>query len=148
MYLRKNKVRCGESRRTYLSIAHNVWWAGDGTRKAQSRPVVIASFGVEDNVDLEMAREVVHVVEQCTVQNQARRGEGRAATLRVAQDVRRIEAFLRVLASKRLGLAALVPTGNVRTNVIETLIRSELAEPPSTQRDDELLASIRARLGA
>jgi len=148
MYLRKNKVRCGESRRTYLSIAHNVWWAGDGTRKAQSRPIVIASFGVEDNVDTEMAREVVHVVEQCMVGTQARRGEGRAATLRVAQDVRRIESFLRVLASKKLGLAALVPTGNERTKVIETLIRCELAEPPSGQRDDELLATIRARLGA
>jgi hypothetical protein len=148
MYLRKNKVRCGESRRTYLSIAHNVWWAGDGTKKAQSRPIVIASFGVEDNVDLEMAREIVHVVEQCMVGIQARRGEGKTATLRVAQDVRRIEPFLKALASKRLGLAELVPAGIERTTVIETLIRSKLAEPGALGREDELVASIRAQLGA
>lgn len=148
MYLRKNKVRCGDSRRTYLSIAHNVWWAGDGTKKAQSRPIVIASFGVEDNVDLEMAREIVHVVEQCMEGMQARRGEGKTATLRVAQDVRRIEPFLKALASKRLGLAELVPTGNERTTVIETLIRSKLAEPGSMAREDELVESIRAQLGA
>jgi hypothetical protein len=148
MYLRKNKVRCGDSRRTYLSIAHNVWWAGDGTKKAQSRPIVIASFGVEDNVDLEMAREIVHVVEQCMEGMQARRGEGKTATLRVAQDVRRIEPFLKALASKRLGLAELVPTGIERTTVIETLIRSKLAEPGSMGREDELVESIRAQLGA
>ena len=56
MYLRRNKVRCGESRRTYLSIAHNVWWSGEGNRRAQSRPIVVASFGVEDNVDFELIR--------------------------------------------------------------------------------------------
>ena len=63
MYLRRNKVRCGDTRRTYLSIAHNVWWAGDGTKKAQSRPVVVASIGVEERVDVDLARELVEAVD-------------------------------------------------------------------------------------
>ena len=80
MYLRRNRVRCGDTRRTYLSIAHNVWWSGDGTRKAQSRPIVVASFGVEDNVDIELAREVVGAVERCAPKFSSRRGEGKAVT--------------------------------------------------------------------
>ena len=51
MYLRKNKVKVGAQRRTYLSIAHNVWWTGRHDKAAQSRPVVLASFGAEEKTD-------------------------------------------------------------------------------------------------
>ena len=147
MYLRRNKVRCGDSRRTYLSIAHNVWWSGEGNKKAQSRPIVIASFGVQDKVDVELARDVVVAVENSAPRYPFRRGEGKAATVRVAQEVRKIEPFLKVLVSRKLGLAEHLPPHPQRGEVLEALIRDKLAEPdPSGLREDEIMDSIRNRL--
>lgn len=145
MYLRRNKVRCGETRRTYLSIAHNVWWSGDGTRKAQSRPIVVASFGVEDNVDLEIARELVQVVEKCAPKYPARRGEGKQVTIRIAQEIRKIEPFLKMLASRKLNLSEHLPPHPERSVVLETLVRDKLAEPATGAREEEILSSIRSR---
>ena len=149
MYLRRNKVRCGESRRTYLSIAHNVWWSGEGNKKAQSRPIVIASFGVETNVDVELARDVVVAVENSAPRYPFRRGEGKAATVRVAQEVRKIEPFLKVLVSRKLGLAEHLPPHPARGEILEALIRDRLAEPEaSNMREDEILDSIKHRMSA
>ena len=148
MYLRRNKVRCGDSRRTYLSIAHNVWWSGEGNKKAQSRPIVIASFGVEDNVDVELARDVVVAVESSAPRYPVRRGDGKSATVRVAQDVRKIEPFLKVLVSRKLGLAEHLPAHPERGRVLEQLIRAKLEEAePSSLREDEIMDSIRSHLG-
>lgn len=146
MYLRKNRVRCGETRRTYLSIAHNVWWSGENGKKAQSRPVVIASFGVEDKVDVDLAREVVGAVENAAPKFATRRGEGKAATMRLAQEIRKIEPFLKVLVSRRLGLAEHLPPGNERGRVLELLVREKLAEPENGMRETEILDAIRTRL--
>ncbi len=149
MYLRRNKVRCGDSRRTYLSIAHNVWWSSEGAKKAQSRPIVIASFGVEDKVDVELARDVVVAVENSAPRFPFRRGEGKAATVRVAQEVRKIETFLKALVSRKLGLAEHLPPHPQRGEILEALIRDKLADPdPAGAREDEILNSIRNRLGA
>lgn len=145
MYLRKNRVRCGDTRRTYLSIAHNVWWSGDGTRKAQSRPIVVASFGVEDNVDIELARDLVAAVERCAPKYPARRGEGKAVTMRIAQEVRKIEPFLKMLVSRKLGLSAVLPPHPEREQILDTLIRDQLAEPQSGARAEEILSSVRSR---
>jgi hypothetical protein len=148
MYLRRNKVRCGDSRRTYLSIAHNVWWSGEGNKKAQSRPIVIASFGVEDNVDIDLARDVVVAVESSAPRFPFRRGEGKSATVRIAQEVRKIEPFLKVLVSRKLGLAEHLPPHPHRGEILEALIRDKLAEPdPGSLREDEIMDSIRSRLG-
>ncbi|MGB1012522.1 MAG: hypothetical protein ACPG4T_00195 [Nannocystaceae bacterium] len=148
MYLRKNKVRCGETRRTYLSIAHNVWWAGDGTKKAQSRPIVVASFGAEEKVDVELARDLVAAVERCAPKYRVRRGEGRAATMRVAQEVRKIEPFLKVLASRKLGLSQHLPPHPERGVILDALIRDKLAEPTavSNARPEDILATLKNQL--
>lgn len=149
MYLRRNKVRCGDSRRTYLSIAHNVWWSGEGNKKAQSRPIVIASFGVEDNVDLELAREVVNAVEACAPRYPVRRGEGKQATMRIAQEVRKIEPFLKLLVSRKLGLAEHLPNiPEERSRILEALVRDKLTDPEIGMREDELIQTLKQRLGA
>jgi hypothetical protein len=145
MYLRRNKVRCGDTRRTYLSIAHNVWWSGDGTRKAQSRPIVVASFGVEDNVDVELARDLVNAVEKCAPKYPSRRGEGKQVTMRIAQEVRKIEPFLKTLASRKLGLSEHLPPHPDRATVLEALVRDRLAEPASAAREEDIIADIKNR---
>ncbi len=148
MYLRRNKVRCGESRRTYLSIAHNVWWSGDGNKRAQSRPIVVASFGVEDTVDVELARELVSSVERCAPRLTARRGEGKIATMRVAQEVRKIEPFLKALASRKLGLSGVLPPHPERAQILDALIRDKLSDPTTTANAhaEEILSSVRSQL--
>ncbi len=146
MYLRRNKVRCGDTRRTYLSIAHNVWWAGDGTKKAQSRPVVVASFGVEERVDVDLARELVEAVERCAPKYPVRRGEGKKATMRIAQEVRKIEPFLKVLVSRKLGLRQHLPPGPEREIIRAARIRGMLSDPDSFTRDlreEAILSSLR-----
>lgn len=148
MYLRRNKVRCGESRRTYLSIAHNVWWSGEGNRRAQSRPIVVASFGVEDNVDIELARDLVQAVEKCAPKFATRRGEGKAATMRIAQEIRKIEPFLKALASRKLNLAEHLPPHPERGLILEALVRDRLAEPTIGAREEDIFTSIRARFAA
>lgn len=148
MYLRRNKVRCGDTRRTYLSIAHNVWWSGDGTRKAQSRPIVVASFGVEDNVDLDLARDLVTAVQNTAPKFPTRRGEGKAVTMRIAQEIRKIEPFLKILASRKLDLSRILPSHPERGDILETLIRNQLAEPTSGAHEEMILQSVRSRLGA
>jgi hypothetical protein len=145
MYLRRNKVRCGDTRRTYLSIAHNVWWSGEGNRRAQSRPIVVASFGVEDNVDIDMARDLVQAVEKCAPKYPARRGEGKAATMRIAQEIRKIEPFLKLLASRKLGLSRMLPAHPERATILEALVRDRMAEPTVGAREEEILSSLRAR---
>lgn len=145
MYLRRNKVRCGDSRRTYLSIAHNVWWSGEGTRKAQSRPIVVASFGVEDNVDVDLARDLVQVVERCAPKFPARRGDGKKVTMRVAQEIRKIEPFLKMLASRKLGLAEHLPPHPERATILEALVRDQLAEPTAMTGEEQILSDIKSR---
>lgn len=147
MYLRKNKVRCGESRRTYLSIAHNVWWSGEGNKKAQSRPIVVASFGVEDQVDVDLARDLVAAVERCAPKFQVRRGEGKDATMRIAQEIRKIEPFLKQLASRKLGLAEHLPPHPERAEILEALIRDKLSDPTETSvgaRPEAILSSLKS----
>jgi len=145
MYLRRNKVRCGDTRRTYLSIAHNVWWSGEGNRRAQSRPIVVASFGVEDNVDIDMARDLVQAVEKCAPKYPTRRGDGKAATMRIAQEIRKIEPFLKLLASRKLGLSRMLPAHPERATILEALVRDRMAEPTVGAREEEILSSLRAR---
>lgn len=151
MYLRRNKVRCGETRRTYLSIAHNVWWAGEGGKKAQSRPVVVASFGVEDRVDVELARELVAAVERCAPKYPIRRGEGKKVTMRIAQEIRKIEPFLKVLVSRKLGLRQHLPPGPERELILDALIRDKLSDPDSIPRDmpaEAILSTLRNHMSA
>ena len=151
MYLRRNKVRCGESRRTYLSIAHNVWWLGEGNKKAQSRPIVVASFGVEDQVDVDLARDLVAAVERCAPKFQVRRGEGKDATMRIAQEIRKIEPFLKVLASRKLGLSQHLPPHPERAVILDALIRDKLSEPMEVSvgaREDAILSSLKMHIAS
>ncbi len=144
MYLRKNRVRCGKTRRTYLSIAHNVWWAREGNKRAQSRPVVVASFGSEEKVDPEIARELVVAVERAAPPIATGRGKSREATLRIAREVRRIEPFLKLLASRAFGLGKILPAGPERMAILEALVRAKLAEPDVPTDKDTILRSIQS----
>lgn len=136
MYLRRNKVRDRNGNRSYLSIAHNVWWSDARSGYAQSRPVVLANLGAEEGIDLDFAREVVAAIERCAPLHLDRRGDAREETLRIAGEIRAIEPFLRVLASRRLGLTELFPPGEARGALLEGLIRDKLADPTGGERDD------------
>lgn len=140
MYLRKNTVRCGDTRRTYLSISHNVWLPPRGERRGGSRPVCVVSFGRADRVDDELAREMVTVLERCAPRLTSAKGEGRRETMRIAREVRRIEPFLRRLVSRELGLGRQLPEGPQRVEILEALVRSKLAAPDIEPSLDHLLA--------
>jgi hypothetical protein len=129
MYLRKNRVRCGDTRRTYLSIAHNVWWSRGVQQKPQSRPVVVASLGLADKTDVRIAQELVEVVKRCVPATPKSRGRGREITTRVAREIRKIEPFLRMLASNEAKIAECFPGEGERMELLESLVRARLADP-------------------
>lgn len=101
---------------------------------------------MEDNVDIDLARDLVAAVERCAPKFPSRRGEGKQVTMRIAQEVRKIEPFLKVVASRKLGLASVLPAHPERGQILETLIRAQLAEPVSAAREEEIMESVRSRL--
>jgi hypothetical protein len=109
--------------------------------------IITASFGVEDNVDVELARDLVEAVEKCAPKFPSRRGEGKAVTMRIAQEVRKIEPFLKALASRKLGLAQHLPPHPERGAILEALIRDRLAEPTAGAREEDILTTIKTRFG-
>jgi len=125
-----------------------VWWSGEGNKKAQSRPIVVASFGVEDQVDIDLARDLVAAVERCAPKFQIRRGEGKEATMRIAQEIRKIEPFLKVLASRKLDLARHLPPHPERMAILEALIRDKLSDPTEVAREDAILSSLKSHFAA
>ncbi len=142
MYIRRTTVkRCN---RSYLAIAHNIW-KSRSNGCGQSRPIVLANLGAEAHVDVAFVREVIVALEGCTTL-QATRSEGSCeATRRVAEKVRMIEPFLRVLVSRRAGISNCLPQGSGRIQQLEHLIREQLDSPSESGDDfDAVLSGFRA----
>jgi hypothetical protein len=107
---------------------------------------VVASFGVEDNVDVDLARDLVEAVEKCAPKYPTRRGDGKQVTMRIAQEIRKIEPFLKMLASRKLRLSEHLPPHPDRSSILEALVRDRMAEPASGTREDEILSHIKSRV--
>lgn len=149
MYLRKNKVKVGDNRRTYLSIAHNVWWTGRNNKTPQSRPVVLASFGAEEKTDVALAQELVAIVESVSPRYGLRRGDGKDATMRLAREIRRIEPFLKLITRRDFGFGAALPAEeSARTFLLENLLRERLALGENLSSEEELLRQIQGRMAS
>ena len=67
-----------------------------------------------------------------------------------AQEVRKIEPYLKLLASRKLGLSRILPPHPERSAILETLVRDKLAEPAMHPHlgEEEVLSTVRAHLGA
>ncbi|MGB1699884.1 MAG: hypothetical protein ACPHRO_08025 [Nannocystaceae bacterium] len=147
MYLRKNKVKVGEQRRTYLSVAHNVWWTGRNNKTPQSRPVVLASFGAEEKTDVALAEELVAIIESVSPRYGLRRGDGKDATMRLAREIRRIEPFLKLITRREFGFAECLPSENTeRTFLLENLVRERLAIGEDLRGEEELLGQLQSQM--
>ena len=147
MYLRKNKVKVGEKRRTYLSVAHNVWWTGRNSKGPQSRPVVLASFGAEEKIDVTLAEELVAIIENVSPRYGLRRGGGKEATMRLAREIRRIEPFWKLITRREFGFADCLPSENAdRTFLLENLVRERLAIGEDLRCEEELLGQLQSRM--
>ncbi|MCA9635440.1 MAG: hypothetical protein KC420_05335 [Myxococcales bacterium] len=125
MYLRRNEIQGLRGRRAYLTIAHNVWCPERAG--GQSRRVVLANLGCEDKLDRELAAELVEAIER-NAPGRPQRGEGRAAILRFAADIRRIEPALKRLVSRAFGLADRIQPGPMRVDLLEALVRGHLSQ--------------------
>ncbi|MEE9386832.1 MAG: hypothetical protein V3V08_25730 [Nannocystaceae bacterium] len=147
MYLRKNKVRSGAHHRTYLSIAHNAWWPAKNRHAGQSRPVVMACLGPERKVDQALAAELIVALENCVGTQSVERGRGYDTIMRIADEVRKIEAFLRVLVSPKLRLSEHLCEGQQRGRVLEALVRDRLADPSPGIGEDRMFETVRERFG-
>lgn len=122
MHIRRDrKLLDGDRPRTYVSLVHNVWSMGRNGKK-QSRPVVFARLGVEDNLDPELVRGMRNALDQLLDQLLARNAASSATAPdpadtpssppevveALAPKVRAHEAGLRMLTSRDLGVRRVV----------------------------------------
>jgi hypothetical protein len=147
MYLRKNRVRCGDKKRTYLSVAHNVWWPRkDG--KGQSRPVVILNLGEQSGVDVELAQDLVRALERnlptLRVEN---RDEIRRITNEFSRRARTIEKRVKLLVSHKVGAGEMIPAGDLRDAMLDALLSDWLTDPQPREAH-MVREQIRSILGA
>jgi hypothetical protein len=71
--------------------------------------------------------------------------------MRIAQEIRKIEPFLKALASRKLGLAEHLPPHPERAEILEALIRDKLSDPTETSvgaRPEAILSSLKSRISA
>jgi len=122
MYLRKNKVKTRTGCHRYLSIAHNIW-VSDGQGFGQSRPVVLANLGAEQEIEIGIARHVVASLERSIPIQRNRRGSNHEELLRIAERVRAIQPFLRALVRCRDDQSE-----EIQPQVLDRLIRGQLDE--------------------
>ena len=144
MYLRRNTVRCGAHRRTYVSIAHNVWHPNRYGGRGHSRPVVLANLGHEDQIDLDTAQQLVAVIERVVTRDDVPRGEARVETRRLARKIRRIEPALRLLAGRDLALIRQIQPASERLPTLEGLVRRALSGSQSPRDAQELFGQLGA----
>lgn len=109
----------GGRERTYVSLAHNVWGMGKKGSKKQSRPVVFARLGAEENLDIEVVQGMRSALDKLILQLMARDAakagtpaaptkEGPEVVQALASKVRAHEGGLRMLTSRQFGMRHVV----------------------------------------
>ena len=120
MYVRRDRKRLADgSRRTYLSLAHNVWEPVGDSGKKRARPIVFAHLGVEEDVDLGAARGMRDALDRYIRRRMAE--EAASASVEDAEKADPAEAVrsaaerlrprlrpLRILTSREYGLRVIV----------------------------------------
>ena len=120
MHVRRERKRLdGDRRRTYVSLAHNVWAMAKNGRKKQTRPVVFARLGVEEDLDVEVVKGMRSALDKLVLQMMERdaakaRAAGPAETPSPSSPVDAVEALaskvraheggLRMLTSRQFGV--------------------------------------------
>jgi Transposase DDE domain len=120
MHVRRERMRLdGGRERTYVSLAHNVWGMGKKGSKKQSRPVVFARLGAEENLDIEVVQGMRSALDKLILQLMARDAakadtpaaptkEGPEVVQALASKVRAHEGGLRMLTSRQFGMRHVV----------------------------------------
>jgi transposase len=122
MHVRRDRKRVdGDRPRTYVSLAHSVWSMGRNGKKKQSRPVVFARLGAEEDLQPELVRGMRSALDKLLEQLLAREAEKNgtppqpppaaetpAVVEALASKVRVHEAGLRMLTSRELGVRRVV----------------------------------------
>lgn len=114
---RDRKGLHGDQKRTYVSLAHNVWVMGKNGKK-QARPTVFARLGAEENLQPELVQgmrsALDKLLEQLLARDAAKAGAPTPTrtpveqVVAVATKVRTHEAGLRMLTSRELGVRSVV----------------------------------------
>lgn len=110
MHVRSDRRTLADgSRRTYLSLAHNIWESGPMGKK-RSRPVIFARLGAEEELDTQTVRGMRDALDRYLQKRLATEGDEDAAAVvaETATGVRAREPELRMLASRSMGLRAVV----------------------------------------
>ena len=108
MYLKKQHRGQKRRRRTYVAVAHNVWDGADSGHTGRARPEVIVNLGREGNLDPEQA-EAVRVMAQALYDFRLSRGDSPVqAVAAVRAQLAPVEAPIRVLSSRMIGMRLLL----------------------------------------
>lgn len=131
MYIRKNKVRCGQSLRTYLSIAHNVWTpARSASCRPQSRPVTLVSLGPSLNVDESLADDLLYAIESVYTHQLALNSRCPDSVRNAAAGLRPLHNFFKSIVARNSSLLVDYPDPHQRRLAIYHIVSARLVPIP------------------
>lgn len=102
----KGRGRVNVKEVTYLSIAHNV--VEDSPKGKRTKPIVFANLGPEENFTGEMARSLAGAFGRYAAKRLGETKPSEADLAKVAEETRATSPYVRLLASKELGMRLLL----------------------------------------
>ena len=108
MHIRTDRKRLKDgTRRSYLSLAHNVWVEG-ATGKKRAKPIVFAQLGAEEDLDVAAVQSMRDAFDRYLQKRLAREGRSEAVVAAAAASAQELAPALRILASREYGMRVLV----------------------------------------
>lgn len=105
MYLKRDRKHLASGEATYVYLAHNVW-EGSGRDDGQTKPVVLCSFGLESELDMDFVEDVMTMAQRM-FDRRISKGEAIQEALSAVQQslgIVKQPLRLRILCSKELGM--------------------------------------------
>ncbi|MBU6428959.1 MAG: transposase [Cyanobacteria bacterium REEB65] len=107
MYLKKQNRGRGRRKRTYVSVAHNLW-EGSGREEGQARPAIVMNLGKLGDLQIEQS-EYVRVMAQALYDLRISRGDSPEQAVAVVQAQMRPAAEpIKILSSRLIGMRLLL----------------------------------------
>jgi hypothetical protein len=99
MYLRQSRQACGQSKRIYVSIAHNIWSKNSTSepRRPGARPFLLLQLGESSSIDSHKAQTLVQILR--TMFPAPPRGEALEWVERTSEAIRPHSHFFRRLVA-------------------------------------------------
>ena len=109
----------------------------------RSRPFPIVTLGRSDTVDVNVAHELIRVLDGYLERQTKSHGDAPARVRELAKEFKQLQLLLRVLVHKNFEMRERVPKKAQRLQVIEELVRLRLAKRRRREFNNPLTSEVR-----